>query len=172
MNLTRCLAASLITMSLAGCCCGRNVVMDPCDPCAQMSCDPCAPMCRQGHGLAWLWPGNWFRGCGRHNCCGCSSGCDMYGGVIDGGCGCGGCGCGGGGYDFDGYGGSGMIMNGMHSSGGCACGQTAPPMMTSPYSPSPTYSPSPMNSNQPIQIPTYTPCIPTNPAPAATGNVE
>lgn len=145
MNFTRYLAALLMTMSLAGCCCGRNVIMDPCDPCGSMM-QPCCP-------LAWLWPGTWFRGCGCGHGCGhgCGCGSSYYGDIIDGGC------CGGGGHDY-GYGGSGMMMDGMHSSGGCACGQTAPPMMSSPY------SPAPMNSSPTIPIPSQAPTY-SDPAP-------
>lgn len=148
MKFTRCLAALMVTLSLAGCCCGSNVVMDSCDPCG-------ASMPRQRCGLSWLWPGSWFHGCG-HGCgCGCSSGCGsgcgMYGEIFDGGC-CGG----GGGYDCGGYG-PGVVMNGMPSSGGCACGQTAPPMISAPSSSVPMINSAPANSTPTYSAPTQAP---------------
>lgn len=80
------LTASLMIVSLAGCCCGRNVVMDSCDPCGGivydscggMGCDPCGGMYRPhrcGHGRRWLHKLFGGGGCGCNQCCG-SCGCD------------------------------------------------------------------------------------------------
>ena len=109
MNLLRFLTVTVFSMSMFGCCCCSNVVMDPCDPCSGYSSQSCRP-----HRHGWLrrpMRFGWNR-CGDCGGCGCGS-CGGCGDVMmDSGCGGGSCG---------------SPMMGMPSSGGCGCSQTASP---------------------------------------------
>jgi len=142
MKFMRFLTASFFALSMVGCCCGRNVVMDPCDPCSGMM-----PSC----GISRFWPFSRSHcGCGYSPCSACSTcggGYDDM--IIDGGYG-GGCStCGGGG-------GSPMPTS------SCGCGGSHSSMMSSPPMPAGTYSaPMPPGSN-------YTPSGPTPAVPTPT----
>ncbi len=128
MKLLRFLTASLFSLSIVGCCCGRNVVMDPCDPCGSVSC--------QGCGMSKLWPFSRIHGCGWSPSCGACSSCSCGCGdsTMEMGCASGSCG------------GSPVETYGTSPASSCACGQTAAPPqypaqypgMTTPQYPSMT----------------------------------
>jgi hypothetical protein len=145
MNLMRFLTASLMTLSMVGCCSNRCVMSDPCDPCGA------APS--SGGFFSRLWPMSRGGGFGCNSCSsgGCGGCGDAYGDVMDSGCGCGG-------------GSGGMVMGGgMPASQGCACGgqHAAPvPMMGVP-------SPAPIPRGAPEPIPSA-PDLPSMPGSEAT----
>jgi hypothetical protein len=154
MNLLRCFAAALLSMSLVGCCCTRCVVSDPCDPCGgtMPSSGGCA--------LTRWW--NSHKGYGWDNSCGCT---------------CGGCGCGGGEmYDSFGYvdspscaGSCAAPMSpGFPASSGCSCGQPAQ-YSTMPAMTTPSYYSTAPSGTVPQPIPEVPPSSQTiAPAPPAS----
>ena len=106
MNALRVVAASVLMLSLVGCCCGRNVVCDTCDPCGSASC---GSSCGFGTGFLRNRPiRNLFKG-GCNSCGSCYSDMPTCGG-------CSSCAAPGG---FDGF--SGMPTGGS----GCGCSQGA-----------------------------------------------
>ena len=132
MNLLRFLAASLMSVSMVGCCCSRCVVSDPCDPCGAMPA-------QGGCSLSRLLPMSRNRGYSWNSACTCGA----CGGGIDSCCDSGSC-----------AGGSAEpMMGGMPASNGCGCGQTAP-FTQMPTMSSPTYLPSASPPNSPSGSPT------------------
>ena len=153
MKLIPLLTASLMTLSLVGCCCGRNIVTDSCDPCCgrPRGCGVLRVVTLNylGFGSCWNCGASWHgRGCG--SCGSCGSSCGGCGEMpMDCGCGSGSCG---------------VPMSG---GGGCGCGGT--------YTPQSTYSvpmnapqsfPTPQSSPSPSPAPTVPPQVP--PADAST----
>lgn len=110
MKLHQFLATTLFTLSLVGCCCGRNVVMDPGDPCGVYVDSGCG----FSRGSLFNWRlGGGCRSCGKCPNCG---GFDDYSTAS----GCGGGGTCGGGSSY-----GGAANYGSPSQSSCGCGQTS-----------------------------------------------
>lgn len=140
MKILRFLAASIMTVSMVGCCCNRSCVVDSCDPCGAMPVRHC--------GLDTLL--SWIPSCGW----GCRS------------CGCGGCGCGGFGETY--YDGgsscgcsSGTCGGAMYGGtmGGSCCGGSMPsqPTMLNQAPGSMPYVPTPVPSQNSAPSPSASP---------------
>ena len=145
MKLLRSLTALTMTLSLVGCCCGRNVVTDGCDTCCT---SPAV-------GILRLQPvRNFFRfGCFHR--CGCGGGCGSYGDVMGG---CGDCATGGCSSGSCGA----PMSQGFAAPGGTGCGCTSPATYSSQY-PNMNAPSSSIQIPEPSSLPTPAPVPPTSP---------
>ena len=167
MNLLRCLMASVMTLSLVGCCCSRCVVTDPCDPCGVAPVHTCS--------ISRLWPFSRIHSClsgacvpsSCHCACGGCGSIDTFDSYSDFGaspsCGCGSpmssCGSPGGSCGAP-------MMSGVPSSSGCSCSQGNSYSNSMPSMTSPSYLSSPsMSVPAPTSTPQSIPEIPPSSAP-------
>ena len=147
MNLLRLLAASVISVSMVGCCCSRCAVSNPCDPCGGVPIQGCS--------FSRLWASR-CNGYSWNNACQCGS----CGDVVDSGCGCG-------------SGSANTAMVSTPSSCGCAQPSSANISHDSTYSipSSPTYSTPGSSSNYVAPSTNGTPSLRTIPESSPNTNV-